>query len=67
MKSEQLFVWLLTIGTGQRAVVLASDSDEAQQLAAEYEPHWRGATCEKIADTRHVSRAHRVLALEKPE
>lgn len=64
MKYEPLFVWWLTTGTGQRAVVLACDSDEAQQLAAEYEPHWRGATCEKIADTRSVCRMHRVLAIE---
>jgi hypothetical protein len=67
VKYEPVFVWLLTNSAGQRAVVLACDSDEAQQLAAVYAPQWRGATCEKIADTRRPSRTHRVLVLEKPD
>jgi len=70
VKYEPLFIWLLTNGMGQRAAVLACDSNEAQQLATEYAPeyasYWRCATCEKIADTRRIGRVHRVLALEKP-
>jgi hypothetical protein len=67
VKYEPVFVWLLTDCEGRRAVVLACDSDEAQQLAAAYAPHWRSAACEKIADTRRPNRVHRVIALEKPD
>jgi hypothetical protein len=64
-KYKPTFVWLLTNSQGQRAVVIADDTDEARQLADAQTPRcWHVATCENIAETR-PSRVHKVLAMEK--
>lgn len=64
-KYETFFVWLLTDCKGQKAAVVATDSDAARELASAHAPQWRFATSEKISVANKLIRLPMVLALER--